>query len=223
MIVFDMAGTVVDEKNVVYKTLQQALQRGGFDFDLDTVLLNGGGKEKFQAIKDLMSLKGSAKKAPADEIFKDFLQLLEKAYQELEVKTYPGVESLLHRLKSNKIKVVLNTGYNSFTANTLLDKMGWQSGQEYDLLVTADQVENSRPAPDMIYLAMQKLGVTDKKLVAKVGDSVIDIEEGKSAGCGFTVGVTTGAHTREQLSQAHPDLVLESLSELDAHLAKINV
>jgi phosphoglycolate phosphatase-like HAD superfamily hydrolase len=54
--------------------------------------------------------------------------------------------------------------------------------------------------------------------VLKAGDSAIDIEEGKRAGCGITVGVTTGAQTREQLEDAKPTLVLDSLPDILNHI-----
>ena len=50
MVVFDMAGTTVNEDNVVYKTLQQVINNAGYDFTLKQVLAEGAGKEKLQAI-----------------------------------------------------------------------------------------------------------------------------------------------------------------------------
>ena len=37
MVVFDMAGTTVNENNVVYKTLRKAINEAGFDFTLDQI------------------------------------------------------------------------------------------------------------------------------------------------------------------------------------------
>jgi phosphoglycolate phosphatase-like HAD superfamily hydrolase len=50
--------------------------------------------------------------------------------------------------------------------------------------------------------------------VIKVGDSKIDIEEGKNANCLFTIGVTTGAQTRQQLLEANPDYIMDDLNDL---------
>lgn len=50
------------------------------------------------------------------------------------------------------------------------------------------------------------------------GDSTIDIEEGKNTGCGITVGVTTGAQTREQLATASPTLIVDNLAEILEHI-----
>ena len=218
MIVFDMAGTVVDEKNVVYKTLQKALNLAGYNFSLETVLANAGGKEKFQAIKDMIAISDNDEGNSAEDAYDNFLVFLKEAYDNLEVSTYPGVEELTERLREKDIKIVLNTGYNTNTAQNLLDKMKWQKGKQYDLLIAADKVKNGRPAPDMILLAMESLSITEAKNVAKVGDSMIDIEEGKAANCGLTFGVTTGAHTKTQLEKANPDYILDSLNNLDKYL-----
>ncbi len=72
----------------------------------------------------------------------------------------------------------------------------------------------------MIELAMQHCDVTDPRKVAKIGDSAIDIEEGRNAGCGLTFGITTGAQLREQLLLATPNAILSNLSELQNWIAK---
>jgi len=215
LVVFDMAGTVVNENNVVYKTLQKAINKEGYLLTLDFVLEHGAGKEKLQAIKDILTIcEGHKQDKTAIEIFKDFKKLLENAYQNLAVSSYEGVEDLIAYFMVKNIKVALNTGYDRNTAQLLLDKMKWKQGIHYDALVTADDVKRGRPNPDMIFEAMDILQVTDPSKVLKAGDSIIDIEEGKNAKCGITVGVTTGAHTREQLISANPTYVLDSLTAL---------
>ena len=89
-------------------------------------------------------------------------------------------------------------------------------GRDIDALITADDVHNGRPAPDMITLAMDKFGIEHSQQVLKAGDSGIDIEEGKNAHCGLCVGVLTGAQTHVQLEKYSPDIVLEKLTDLAA-------
>lgn len=210
-----MAGTVVNEDNIVYKTLQKAINERGFQLDLDFVLEHGAGKEKHQAIKDIIAAEiGNIDTAMTASIFEDFKKLLVNAYKNLTVTSYEGVEEMLYTLKKSGIKVALNTGYDTNTAQLLLDKMNWSVGKEYDVLITADDVVMGRPNPDMIVEAMMKLNVHDEEFVLKAGDSIIDIEEGKNANCGVTIGITTGAHTRKQLLSANPTYVLDSLAEL---------
>ncbi|MDC6366243.1 MULTISPECIES: phosphonatase-like hydrolase [Flavobacteriaceae] len=212
--VFDMAGTTVNEDNVVYKTVQKALANAGLETTLEIVLEFGAGKEKFNAIKDIINEIAPESKFNADEIHADFKNLLKEAYANLEVSPYEGVVELFETLKDNHVKVVLNTGYDAKTAQSLVDKLKWKVGEEIDALITADDVEVGRPSSEMIDKAMEQFDISDSDKVLKAGDSIIDIEEGKNANCGITVGVLTGAHTREQLEKANPTLILESLEEL---------
>jgi phosphonatase-like hydrolase len=216
LVVFDMAGTTVDEDNVVYKTVQKVINDGGYSVTLAEVLKYGAGKEKHQAIKDVLKECTTliSVEAIAGMAFSNFKIALETAYDTLEIKTFEGTEQLFKDLRNSHIKVVLNTGYDSKTAHLLLDKLGWTVGETIDGLVTADDVENGRPEGDMIFLAMKNTGVKDAEKVLKVGDSAIDIEEGKNANCGVTAGVLTGAQNRTQIQEANPTYIIESLNEL---------
>lgn len=216
LVVFDMAGTTVDEQNAVYKTVHRALLRAGYEVGLETVLLHAAGKEKFKAIRDVIAFLegGPANNETILDIFHDFETLLDAAYDTLQPLPMPGATAVLAQLKAKGVRVALNTGYKRAVAETLLQKLGWEAGREFDLLVTATEVSNGRPAPDMILYAMRALGVTDATLVAKIGDSIVDIEEGKNAGCGIVAGVTTGAQTRDQLATAQPTHIFDHLEAL---------
>jgi phosphonatase-like hydrolase len=219
MIVFDMAGTTVNENMVVYKTLQKAINEAGFNFTMDQVLAEGAGKEKLDAIKSILQLSADLsadkeKDGLINDIYRHFIVLLEKAYDTQDILPQDNAEELFRTLKQRGILIVLNTGYNEKTANQLIAKLGWKKGEEFDALVTATDVQHSRPHPDMIWLAMKQFAVNDAREVAKVGDSIIDIEEGTNAGCSLNIGITTGAHTREQLQSAHPDHIIDNLLEL---------
>lgn len=216
LIVFDMAGTVINENNVVYKTLRKAINWQGYNFSLEEVLLYGAGKEKHQAIKDIIATQNSDSNLNGESltIFNDFSELLKLNYEKLEIEVFPKTEDIFNKLKEKGIKIVLNTGYNRETALVLLSKINWEEGNQYDALITSSDVEKGRPAADMIFKAMDMFHILNAKEVAKVGDSIIDIEEGKTANCGITVGVTTGAHTQEQLKSANPTYIINSLIEL---------
>ncbi|CAM3435545.1 phosphonatase-like hydrolase [Zobellia roscoffensis] len=218
LVVFDMAGTVVNENNVVYKTVQKAINKKGYHFSLDFVLVHGAGKEKHQAIKDILKANSDSMSEPSEPIFEDFKRLLDESYHNLKVTSFKGVEEVLAQLKSQHIKIALNTGYNRAIAELLLQKMNWKKGEQYDALVTADDVLEGRPHPAMISKAMEILEVSDASKVLKAGDSIIDIEEGKNAHCGVTIGVTTGAHSAAQLKSAEPTYVLNSLVGLTNYI-----
>lgn len=214
MVVFDMAGTTIDENNVVYKTLRQAINESEFDFTLDEVLKEGAGKEKQQAIRSVLALKEIVDETLSVRIFERFLVMLKDAYNNLAVSEQPHTSEVFRILKANGIAVVLNTGYNRETAEGLIKKIGWKLGHHFDCLVTASDVERNRPDPEMIYYAMIQMGIRELEGVVKVGDSTIDIEEGQNAGCFMSIGITTGAHTRAQLLKANPDCIIDDLMEL---------
>lgn len=220
LVVFDMAGTTVDEDNVVYKTVRAAINAAGYEFTQEQVQEAGAGKEKSQAIRDVLSLDGgSHSDDEVAAIFSDFKIRLASAYESLDVKEQPNASDVFATLRGKGIKVILNTGYDRATAEGLVKKIGWQIGDHIDGLVTASDVTNGRPAPDMIHQAMELVGIGDSTSVVKIGDSVIDIEEGKNAGCGFTFGITTGAQSESQLRTAEPSDVIDDLSQLIARIS----
>lgn len=214
MVVFDMAGTTINEQNIVYKTLHKSINNFGIEVSLESVLSLGAGKEKHQAIKDILEYKNIADENKSDAIFEYFKETLDKEYLSAAVLPIEGVENVFEDLKKDGVKVVLNTGYSSHVANTLLEKLNWKEGKQYDALITADDVVLGRPFPDMIHKAMQLFHIEDASKVLKAGDSAIDIEEGKNAKCGVTIGVLSGAQTRQQLEAAQPDYILNSLASL---------
>lgn len=214
MVVFDMAGTTVDEGGTVYRTLQRALRRGGHDFEYDEIL-QAAGRSKFSAIEQLLGLRMDAvDRELSQKIHEDFRQLILTTYLEEGVSEQPGASKVFRLLKDRGVRIVLNTGYDRQTADTILDGLGWKDHGTVDLTVTSDDVARGRPSPDMIIMAMSRLGMEDPGKVAKVGDSKADIEEGLAAGCGLVVGVTTGAHTRPQLQAAGAAAVIDGLEEL---------
>lgn len=215
MVVFDMAGTTVNEQNIVYKTLCKAINEFGVEVTLDTVLEYGAGKEKHQAIKDVLSHLKSNKLKESEVIFNNFKTMLDAAYKDLDVAPIKGVQRVLLNLRAEGVKVVLNTGYNREIATLLLEKLQWDEKVHFDALITASDVEKGRPHPEMIQKAMNLFAINDATKVLKAGDSAIDIEEGKNANCGLTIGVLSGAQTKEQLTVANPDFIINSLVNLD--------
>lgn len=215
MVVFDMAGTTVNENNVVYKTLRIAINEAGFDFTLDQVLEQGAGKEKKQAIRSILTaFAGIQDEELTDKIYKNFFEKLTEAYNREEILPQKNAAELFAELKKRDILSILNTGYDRATAQSIVDKLGWKEGEDFDGLVTATDVGRNRPEPDMILFAMKRFNLTDANQVVKVGDSAIDIEEGRNAGCGLSIGITTGAHTADQLQTAQPDKIIDDLMEV---------
>jgi phosphonatase-like hydrolase len=222
MVVFDMAGTVIDENNAVYKTLLESINEEGYHVTLEQVLADGAGKEKFQAIKDILVKHAeTADDALLNKIFQNFKSKLLHTYDTMEIGPQPGAVELFRELSQRGIYAVLNTGYDLKTAQSILRKVDWEVGRQIDAIVTATDVVHNRPAPDMIDHARKKLRLGPSDQVVKVGDSSIDIEEGKNAKCRLSIGITTGAHSRAQLLAAKPDYIVDSLLEILPLIEKV--
>src|SRR3982750_3192987 len=95
MVVFDMAGTTIDEDNVVYKTLMKVINDAGYHFNLSQVLAAGAGKEKLQAIKDILALDTRQHEEHfAEDLYKIFDSALAKAYEDIAIKPQDVAEEL---------------------------------------------------------------------------------------------------------------------------------
>jgi len=71
----------------------------------------------------------------------------------------------------------------------------------------------------MILHAMKKYGVSEKRAVLKIDDTVKGIEEGLNAGV-YTIGVLTGTQSIQQLGAAGPDTILKSVTQMPEHLVE---
>jgi phosphonoacetaldehyde hydrolase len=99
----------------------------------------------------------------------------------------PGVRKCVDELRARGIKIAGTTGYFRAAAMAVLDA-AWKQGYVPDFSICADEVPGGRPAPWMIYRCMEAMKVYPPSAVLKVGDTAIDIEDGRNAGC-WSVGV----------------------------------
>lgn len=99
LVVFDMAGTTVNENNLVYKTVQKVINQEGFSISLDEVLQHGAGKEKHKAITDVLTACTTNIDIAtiADKAFGNFKTTLETAYNEAQISTFDGMQDFLIR------------------------------------------------------------------------------------------------------------------------------
>lgn len=216
LVIFDMAGTSINEDNLVYKTIQRMMTLHGVEVSLETVLELGAGKEKRTAIADIAEAvvgSGGVSSDWIDGVHQAFKDELDRAYASEHMEVFPSVVKVIQELRSKGIKVGFNTGYSRPVAERILTRCGVKVGEDIDALATATDVSNGRPAPDMIDLICQQLDIPADQAV-KIGDSAIDIDEGRSAGVKWAIGVTTGAQTRQLLEKARPDYVLDDMLQL---------
>jgi phosphonoacetaldehyde hydrolase len=100
----------------------------------------------------------------------------------------PGLVAAVAELRSRGVKVATTTGYFRAAADVVAAAAARQ-GFVPDFATCADDVPAGRPAPWMIFRAMEATGVYPPAAVAKVGDTRIDVEDGLNAGV-WSVGVT---------------------------------
>lgn len=216
---FDMAGTTVDEDGLVYQVLEETARAAVGEPIPHEVLVAWKGTSKWEAIEGILGALGRDNSAAVvDAHFADFSGRLLAAYRETPPAPFPAVPETIAGLRSQGIKVALQTGYSSELARAILDGMGWtvgpESGHTVDALVTSDLVPASRPAPYLIFRCMEATGVYDVRSVISAGDTPNDVWAGHNAGAGLVVGVLTGSFDREGLDGAPSTHVLDSLADL---------
>lgn len=99
----------------------------------------------------------------------------------------PGVVECVAELTRRSIKTAGTTGYFREAAERVVAAAKAQ-GYCPDAALCVDDVSGGRPAPWMVFRAMERLNVWPPQGVVKVGDTVPDIAEGLNAGC-WSVGV----------------------------------
>ena len=214
--VFDMAGTTVSEGGAVYQCLRDTLEANGLVVAADS-LNDVKGMDKYEALRILIERSDMREELlpGLDAIHEDFVERMIGFYRsDPSVGEMPGASETFRRLRRAGVKVALNTGFSRDIAQTLIDRLGWERNELIDASVTSDEVARGRPHPDMIQLLMLKLGVTDPRRVAKVGDTPADLLEGRNSDCGLVVGVTGGSSAREQLERYPHDHLIGSVAEL---------
>jgi phosphonatase-like hydrolase len=228
LVVFDMAGTTVEDNQNVAEALKNALMRHGYDFSIHEINLVMG-YAKPVAIRMLLQTRLETSVTP-DEILvasvhDNFVAEIIRFYEENEyIKAKDGALDVFQQLHEAGIKVALDTGFSREIADIIFNRLGWVSGEHYDISITSDEVANGRPYPDMILRAMELLHIESVTEVAKVGDTHSDLQEGNAAGCRYVIGITTGAYTAEELrKEQHTHLVTRLDEILDIVLETASV
>ena len=219
LVVFDMAGTTVEDKDNVHEALIKGFELNNYQItreDANSVM----GIPKPVAIRTLLEGKFGTKEKTGELVSKihgSFVDEMINFYKtDPSVKSKKNAEETFKRLREKGIKVGIDTGFSRDIADTIFDRLKWNENNLLDLTVTSDEVNNGRPFPDMIFKAMKDLNIKTADEVAKVGDTIFDLKEGSSAGCKYVIGITTGAYTREELEpETHTHLIDDLLEVVD--------
>ena len=222
LVVFDIAGTTVKDHGNIADSFIYALSKFGFPVDREEV-------NKLMGYKKPVAISLLLEKFYPGEIERDqllvdkihdvFIDAMVDFYQsDTSLEPMGSAEHLFLQLQANNIKVALNTGFSRRITDAILEQIDWVNNPLIDFVICSDEVENGRPSSDMIQAIMAATGIDNADEIAKVGDTEVDIQEGREAGCALVIGVSTGAYSRKQLLSCYPDAVIDDLSELQAIL-----
>jgi phosphonatase-like hydrolase len=218
LVIFDMAGTTVNDEDSVNRCVRDALLAAGLEVsavDVNRVM----GLPKPRAIALLVERCGrlSDLGPRLEAIHRDFVARSIAFYRtDPAVREVAGASKVFERLRGAGIRVALNTGFDRAITDVILARLGWSGDGLIDGTIASDEVARGRPHPDMIRELIRRLGVSAATRVAKVGDTPADLEEGTNAGCGLVIGVTNGSHSREELARFPHTHLIESIRELPA-------
>lgn len=226
LVVFDIAGTTVLDGGNVAIAFSQAMKEHGYTIDVEEVNPLMGYKKPV-AIRMLLEKYEKEPSKITDKLIIDiherFVVLMISYYKTGQgVEPLPGVDKVFSYLREKGVKIGLDTGFSKDIAQAILDRLGWQKEGKVNYVVASDEVPSGRPAPFMIQKMMGEAGISDPRQVVKIGDTEVDINEGLNAGCLFSIGVTTGAFTREELEKYHPTHIIDHMEELIPILESVN-
>jgi phosphonatase-like hydrolase len=208
--VLDMAGTTVRDDGEVPRAFSRALMEAGIHVTA-AQLVTIRGSSKREAVKRLVPA-GPDRNRIANAIYASFRQHLTESYDRHGITPIHGATSVFAWLRGCGIRVALNTGFDRDITNLLITALGWQDG--VDAVVCGDDVEHGRPAPDLIFKAMERTRVDNPQQVLNVGDTTLDLQAGSAAGVALNVGVLSGAHDREMLATAPHTHLIDSIADL---------
>lgn len=215
LVALDVAGTTIDEGDVVYAVLRECVEDRGAVIT-DEQFSQWMGTEKRAAITALLAAGGvQATEELVDDGYAWFLAELKRRYSETPPVIFPGVAEAVEQLRARGIKVALTTGFSTEITEPLLEGVGWSVPETLDAVVCASEAAAGRPAPYLIHRAMELTGAQDVRRVLAAGDTIADLLAAENAGV-IGVGVLTGAMGRDALSQLPHRHIVESVADLPA-------
>lgn len=213
-----MAGTVISEKGIIYNSLEKVLKNMGCEVTGE-MKKSWFGLEKKKVLVDTLYDMNTK-----DKQWRDLKYLYKKAEFELEnelTKNYfengeikvidESIFDFFANLRINGVKIALNTGYSSKLQKQIIEHVGLKGC--IDDYISSDMCKFGRPYPYMIHKLMERNNIYNVQGVAKVGDTINDMWEGKNAGVGMRIGVLSGAETRNKLFP-HADVIVNKVTDL---------
>jgi len=217
-VILDWAGTTIDYGCFApLEAFIQAFREKNIEITVEEAREPMGmlKRDHIQAILDMPGIQ----KLWNDEYGENYTKKdIEDLYNKFETKIFEvlkdfttpidGVVEIIKYLKSKNIKIGSTTGYTSEMMR-VVTREAKTKGYQPDNWVSSDIVKKGRPYPFMIYKNLLDLGVANTNNVIKIGDTTVDIKEGRNAKV-WSVGVILGS---SELGFSKKEV--ENLSELE--------
>jgi phosphoglycolate phosphatase len=215
---FDLDGTLVDsvpDLTVAVDAMQQqlGLPPRGEDKVREWV---GNGAEMLIRRALVDDLEGNA----PEELVALGRPIFEAVYRDnlcVGTRLYPGVLEGLQALRALGFRMACITNKPTVFAQPLVEQIG--IGVFFAVVLGGECVPRKKPAPDALLITAERMSV-DIRRVLMVGDSKNDVGAARNAGCCAVVAVPYGYNHGEDIHDAKPDLVIDSIAELGILLKK---
>jgi phosphonoacetaldehyde hydrolase len=99
-----------------------------------------------------------------------------------------GVPEAVAQMRARGLSIGSTTGYTREMLDRILP-VAAVGGYAPDFTITPDEAGGGRPAPWMCFELMRRMNVYPPRACVKIGDTAVDIEEGRNAGM-WTIGIT---------------------------------
>lgn len=205
-VVFDMDGLLLDTEILWHRAEVELFRRHGADFTWDDKMVVIG--TSFAATSRYFAERLGRTPAEGDALVEEMLEIMHGELQQ-QVDSRPGAVELVDRLRGHT-RLALASNSPRRLVDTALSSA--RLTDAFEAIVTSDDVEHPKPAPDLYLLACERLGVEPVDALA-LEDSPSGIAAAKAAGL-TCIAVPQFAET--DVSAA--DRVIDSLEELLAEL-----
>ena len=205
-LLFDVDGTLMDSIEMVIAGLGDAFEKYGSYRPTRSEIAAQIGKP----LTDQMFLFGCSPEN--DEELEEMISYTLTRYEahaHLESEFNDAVEALI-LAKRKGLKIALITSRNHVELGAL--KRHFRAWDSVDLAICASDVTSPKPAPESIFLALEKLGEKPENAVM-IGDSTFDLRCGNSAGV-RTAACLYGAGKANHLLAEAPSYVLDTPADL---------
>ncbi|WP_067701981.1 HAD family hydrolase [Nocardia jejuensis] len=128
-----------------------------------------------------------------------------------EMSPLPGARDLLLAIKARGHRVVLASSGQERHVDVFLDKL--DARDIVDDWTTSADVEASKPAPDLLHVALRKVGAPSDAPSVMIGDSVWDVEAAKRAGMP-AIAVRSGGFGDDELTRAGAIAIYDTPGDL---------